>query len=172
MIQSPAVVAISQNVVGHAAGTSQASPTTSGPMANNRVISSLITQVLAGAQACSKVIDPNNLFWILVVSGNISRCQGCSGKILRAANGSPLPPPDDIVLQHKEQVLFQNPKTGLFQLSHDLRNVYYHARLSCVIKKFDSFQAGAHLRISRAILDRISESHRSYILTEFGVKFQ
>ncbi len=85
-------------------------------------LSSLITQVLAGAR--SNTIDPNHLFWILTVSGNISRCQGCAGKILRAADGKPLPPP---VLQHKEQVLFQNPKTGTFQLSHDFRNVYYHA---------------------------------------------
>lgn len=136
---------------------------------NNRVLSSLISQVLAGAR--SNAIDPNHLFWLMLVSGNISRCQGCSGKILRGADGKPLPPPDDIVLQHKEQVLFQNPKTGLFQLSHDLRNVYYHARLPCIMKKFQSFQPGMHIRIAQETLNKLSEAHKSCIQREFGVNF-
>ena len=29
----------------------------------------------------------------------------------------------DIVLQHKEQVLFQNPRTGNWQMSKELRNI-------------------------------------------------
>ena len=35
------------------------------------------------------------LFWVMIVSGNISRCQGCSEKILRGVDGKSLPPPDD-----------------------------------------------------------------------------
>ena len=45
-----------------------------------------------------------DLFWVMMISGNISRCQGCSGKILRGGNGKPLPPPDNLVVQHKEHV--------------------------------------------------------------------
>ena len=71
--------------------------------ATNRALSSLLSQVLAGAR--SSTIDQNHLFWIMLVSGNISHCQGCGGKILRDASNNPLPPPDDDVLQHKEQVL-------------------------------------------------------------------
>lgn len=140
---------------------------TGGP-ASNTALSSLLSQVLAGAPSSSIVIDPNHLFGVMFVSGNISRCQGCLGKISRAANGKPLPPPDDIVLQHKEQVLFQNPKTGIFQLSYDLRNVYYHARFSY---KFKSFQAGAHVRVSMDTHSKIVESHKSYLGKEFGIKF-
>ena len=39
--------------------------------------------------------------------------------------------PVDLCLQHKEFMMFENPHTGLHQLSHYLRNVYYHARKDC-----------------------------------------
>ena len=91
-----------------------------------------------------------DIFWVMMISGNISHCQGCSGKILRGGDGKPLPPPDDLVMQHKEYyVLFQNPRSGVFQLSRYLRNVYYHPYLSCIRSKFPSFQAGQQLRISK-----------------------
>ena len=41
----------------------------------------------------------------------ISRCQGCRGKIDHTL--------DDLVIQHKEHVLFQNPHTGRWEMSHD-----------------------------------------------------
>ena len=145
-------------------GTAQGTPT-------NMALSSLLSEVLGARSSTNHVIDPNYLFWVMLVCGNISRCQGCSQKILRSANGKPLPPPDDLVIQHKEQVLFQNPKTGNFQLSHEMRNVYYHANLSCVIKKYRGFEACAHLRISRDTLLKLSELHKSYLLKEFGIQF-
>ena len=136
----------------------------------------LISQVLSNFnQTCTSnansVIDPKYLFWVVFVGGNISRCQGCSGKIMRDSNGKPLPPPNDLVMQHKEQVLFNNPKTGVFQLSSDHRNVYYHARLSCVRQKFPSFIPGQHCRVSRDTCSRFSQVHKEYLLKEFGVKF-
>ena len=96
-------------------------------------LANLISQVLTGSGGTSGFtsIDPKYLFWLVVLGGYISRCQGCSGKIFKS-----LPPPEDIVLQHKEQVLFQNPNTGSYQLSREHRNVYYHAQLSCVLRKF------------------------------------
>jgi hypothetical protein len=35
-------------------------------------------------------------------------------------------------MRHREQVLFQNPYTGFFQLSKELRNVYYHPWKTCL----------------------------------------
>ena len=61
--------------------------------------------------------------WLCFVRGNISRCNGCKGKIGRQGK-KPLPPPDDVVLRHRETVVFQNPNTGVFQASHSL--------LSCI----------------------------------------
>ena len=111
-----------------------------------------------------------DIFLVMMLSGNISRCQGCSGKILRGGDGKPLPPPDDLVVQHKEYVLFQNPKSGIFQLSRELRNVYYHLRSSC-ISKFPSFQAGQQLRISKEALCKLSAVHKDHIAKEFSIQF-
>ena len=63
-------------------------------------------------------------FRVVLTNSRISRCQGCRGQINHNY--------DQIVLQHKEHVLFQNPHTGRWQMSRDLRNTYYHARLNCV----------------------------------------
>ena len=43
--------------------------------------------------------------------------------------GKSLPPPDDLVLQYKEQVMYQNPKTGNSLMMYV---VYYHACLAGV----------------------------------------
>ena len=55
-------------------------------------------------------------FWVTFATPRISRCQGCLGQIHHGT--APL----DIALQHKEQIVFQNPNTGTWQLSRDLRN--------------------------------------------------
>ena len=70
-----------------------------------------MSQSLQSSVPQSKV--QTDLFWVFFITGNISRCQGCTG-ILRAGTGKPLPPPDDIVVQHKEHVLFQNPHSSDF----------------------------------------------------------
>ena len=93
-----------------------------------------------------------DLFWVHSVKGNISRCTGCAQRDLRAVNGKPHPPPHDLCLQHKEQVLFENPKTGCYQMSRDRRNVYYHAQLACVQRKFVDFRPHLHLKVSIGLL--------------------
>ena len=66
-------------------------------------------------------------FWVTFVFGNVSCCNGCKGKIACDPNKKALPPPDDIVLQHKEYVVYQNSRTGyLYEQSKDVCNVYYH----------------------------------------------
>ncbi len=65
--------------------------------------------VLAGNH--SNAIDPNHLFWVMLVSGNISRCQKCTGNILRAVNGKPLPPPED---NTKSKFCFRIPRDVFF----------------------------------------------------------
>ena len=102
------------------------------PSISQTVATGLLSALLIQQQASlSNIVDP---FWIVPLFGNVSQCQGCSEKIMQTLDGKPLPAPDDLIVQHKEHVLFPNPKTGLFQLSHDLRNVYYHLKIS--IKNF------------------------------------
>ena len=88
---------------------------------------------------------------------------------MRGSDGKPLAPPGDLVLQHKEQVLFQNPKTGNFQLSYDLRNVYYHARFECVRRKYPTFNGRQHPRISMDRQYRLTGQHKAYLAKEFSM---
>ena len=64
-----------------------------------------------------------NVFWLMFVKGNISRCTGCGQRTLRGEDGRPRPPPYNLCLQHKEYVMFENPHTGRHQLSSEHRNV-------------------------------------------------
>ena len=59
----------------------------------------------------------------------------------------------------------------MYQLSSDHRNVYYHARLSCVRQKFSSFNPGQHVRVNKDTFLRLTQIHKDYILKEFGIKF-
>ena len=115
-------------------------------------------------------IEMSNLFWVMFLTGNISRCQGCGGKIERGADGKVLPPPNDLVVQHKEQVVFQNPNTGTFQLSRDNRNVYYHPRLLCLQRKFSSFEAAKHIKVSQQIFLRMTIVHKQYLTEQFAIQ--
>jgi len=70
---------------------------------NSSTLISQVVPLLHNLQSPDNAIDPNNyLFWVMLVTGNISRCQGCGGKIKRCASGKPLLPPEDLVMQHKE----------------------------------------------------------------------
>lgn len=62
-------------------------------------------------------------FWVAFIFGNFSRCNGCKGKISRDQNKKVLPPPDDIVFGHKEYVIYQNQRSGIFEQSHDKRSL-------------------------------------------------
>ena len=74
-------------------------------------------------------------FHLVFVKGNISKCGGCGKKDLRDLCGKPQPPPEDLCLQHKEFVMFDNPHTGIRQRSHDQRNIYYLACKACAERK-------------------------------------
>ena len=90
------------------------------------IITTAILPTMDTSSLGSRIASVLLPFWICFAKGNISRCNGCKGRIRR------LSPPGDIVLQHKERVLFLNPNTGVYQLSCDYHNVYYHAQKSCV----------------------------------------
>ena len=46
-------------------------------------------------------------FHLMFHNARISRCQGCHGQIQQGCSS-----PHDVIFQHKEHVLFQNPGTG------------------------------------------------------------
>ena len=107
--------------------------------------------------------------WLCFVRGNISRCNGCKGKIGRMGK-KPLPPPDDVVLRHKETVVFQNPNTGNYQASYEPRNVYYHAWKTCVAAHFCNFNPAMHIKIEEAVKQGLTAVHIQHLAQEFNIK--
>ena len=92
-------------------------------------LSDLATSSISPSPA-STSSSVGQLFYVqLLTNSRISRCQGCRGAIEHGLHS-----PHNIVIQHKEHVLFQNPHTGNWQLSRDLRNTYYHPFLNCILQ--------------------------------------
>ena len=121
-------------------------------------------------QSTSQRPSVESPFWVTLLFGNVSRCNGCKGKIARGPDNKPLPPPDNLVLGHKEFVIFSNPKTGRYEQSWDKRNVYYHPWKTCVAPNFTDFNPYHHLVVKSDIKDKLQPSHIQLLETEFGVK--
>ena len=115
--------------------------------------------------------DVGSAFWLSFVHGNISRCNGYKGRIARGQDKKPLPPPDDLVIRHKENV-FLNPNTGVYQQSREARNVYYHPWRTCIAPHFKAFIPSQHINVDREILNKFVDCHHAPIEREFGLSFQ
>lgn len=120
------------------------------------------TATIQSSPSDSSVGQP---FCVMFLTPQISRCQGCRGRI---EQGQPIP--GDLVLQHKEHVLFQNPRTGTWQMSHDLRNTYYHPRMECVARIHPDFSS-AEIQVKGDIRRRLGPIHFRHLYGEFGTFF-
>ena len=119
-------------------------------------------------QSSSQVSPGSNLpvgqpFRLMFYNSRISRCQGCRGQI------QPCSSPHDVIFQHKEQVLFQNPNSGNWQLSRDLRNNYYHAKLQCLASKHPEFHS-TEMTVSQDVKERLNHVHIFFLRQEFGLQ--
>lgn len=121
---------------------------------------------IAGEDSGSQEMCDTSGFFLQFVKGNISRCAGCGKRDLRGVDGKPHPPPDDLCLQHKEYVLFENPRTGAYQQSRDLRNVYYHANKMCVHPKYPN----PHIVVSQDVKVKLLTIHINHIMCQFGLQ--
>lgn len=78
-------------------------------------------------------------FQVKFLTAAIKVCAGCRNGYQRGPDGKgPPPPPYDLCLVHKEQHLFYNVSSGRQQLSA-LRNVHYHANLTCPKARCERF---------------------------------
>ena len=124
---------------------------------------------------CAATVSPqmrpgvDSPFWLVFIFGNVSRCNGCKGRIVRDANKKPLPPPDDIILGHKEYIVFHNPRSGNFEQSREQRNVYYHPWRTCIAPHFFNFDAQQHIMITDPVKAKLTSMHKDFLLREFGV---
>ena len=108
-------------------------------------------------------------FWLTFIFGNVSRCNGCKGKIRRGEGKALLPPPDDIVLGHKEYVVYQNIHSGKFEMSQDERSVSYHPWKTCITSNFRDFSPRYHITISDHIKINLQDVHKLFLKSEFGI---
>ena len=108
-------------------------------------------------------------FWLAFLFGNVSRCNGCKGKIARDVNSKVLPPPDDIVFGHKEFVVFLNPRSGMFEQSREKRNVYYHTWKTCIAPHFMDFDPCKHIFVSSSVKQKLLPVHKALLAQEFGL---
>ena len=60
-----------------------------------------------------------------------------------------------------EFIVFENPHTGLHQLSHGLRNVYYHAQKQCI---------GQHAKIIVRVLAADEDENEEGVVSEFDLE--
>ena len=119
----------------------------------------------------SRSMPDKDIFWLHFVKGNISICNSCGKRDLHGDDGRPKPPPYDLCIQHKEYVLFENPRMGMHQISWDPRNVYYHAKQSCVTQKYGNFNPICALKIAQDVKSKLTKVHFAYLLCEFGLSF-
>ena len=146
----------------------QPSPTSSFVVPQHSPNSNLVLQPssISPSQQRPHVDTP---FWLVFIFGNVSRCNGCKGRISRGEDKKPLPPPDDIVLGHKEYIIYQNSKSGNFEQSRDKRNVYYHPWKTCIAPYFCDFDPCQHISVPDSVSEKLQAVHKAFILKEFGV---
>ena len=132
---------------------------------NSLPVAPQMSPVTQQAQPLPPVDTP---FWLVFVFGNVSRCNGCKGKIPRDENKKPLPPPGDIVLGHQEYIVFHNPRSGMFEQSREKRNVYYHPCRRCIVPMFRDFDPCRHIVIADNVKSMLLSEHKNLLQQEFG----
>ena len=68
------------------------------------------------------------------------------------------------MIRHRENVLFLNPNTGVYQQSREAQNVYYHPWRTRIAPHFNN--------VDCEILNKFVDCHHAHIEREFGLSFQ
>ena len=68
----------------------------------------------------------------------------------------------------RSHAVFQNPHTGTFQQSRQLRNVYYHAQKTCVSFVFPGFTTTVSVKCDVKSRSALCPQHKNHLLLEFG----
>ena len=67
--------------------------------------------------------------------------------------------------------MFQNPRSGIYQLSKDLRNIYYHANKLCVMAKSPNFNSLTDLKVSKNVRARLTSAHLQLLIDQLSLSF-
>uniref|UniRef100_A0A0N5AYP1 Anaphase-promoting complex subunit 1 n=1 Tax=Syphacia muris TaxID=451379 RepID=A0A0N5AYP1_9BILA len=73
-------------------------------------------------------------------------------------------PPEDIILEHLER--FWNHRTSTYT-TQQMQKRYMHARLSCVLARYDYFTTRDFLAVTNDVRVRLTDLHRQYLSEQF-----
>lgn len=114
----------------------------------------------------------NNPFSLVFLSDHprVTTCTGCSRRFARRADGSPFPPPDDIVITHKECRPWKE-KSGILRLGKE-QAVYFHVNVACV-RKGNSIDSagfnGTQVQIHPIVKQRLTDEHKTFLQTQLNI---
>uniref|UniRef100_A0A914ZS33 Uncharacterized protein n=1 Tax=Parascaris univalens TaxID=6257 RepID=A0A914ZS33_PARUN len=110
----------------------------------------------------------NNEPFTLMLLGDVSVghtcCASCGMEF-----GIYVHPSEDLVLEHIER--FWNQRTETYS-TQQMQKKYLHARIDCVLSRYDYFTTFGFLKIPLKVHSRLNESHRQYLVDEFGCIFE
>ena len=115
--------------------------------------------------------DPNRFaVTFLQDHPRVSTCTGCHKKFPRRHDGAPFPPPDDIVVSHRERRTWRD-QSGILQIGKE-QAVYFHLSISCIRKgnsnKNSEFD-GSQVYFDPIVFLRLNDEHKKYIKKQFGL---
>lgn len=124
-------------------------------------------QYLPASQACQKSLRDSNPFLLKYLESNVKVCAGCQypNNTFRP-NNTPLDPPYDIVVCHRE--IRQWKANGQIQRSPSLQNTYYHADEQCIQKNNPSFKKNM-LVVPTGIKSTLKKEHKLYLREHFDL---
>ncbi|KHN82937.1 3-oxoacyl-[acyl-carrier-protein] reductase FabG [Toxocara canis] len=107
--------------------------------------------------------EPFNVVFLGDLNVGLVQCASCGVDFSQHAM-----PPEDIVLEHVER--FWNQRTGAFS-TQQMQKRYIHARLDCVLSRYDYFTTVDFLAISDDVRERLTDLHQQCLSEEFGCSF-
>uniref|UniRef100_A0A914ZXG9 Uncharacterized protein n=1 Tax=Parascaris univalens TaxID=6257 RepID=A0A914ZXG9_PARUN len=107
--------------------------------------------------------EPFNVVFLSDLNVGLIQCASCGVDFSQ----HPLPP-EDVVLEHVER--FWNQRTGAFS-TQQMQKRYIHARLDCVLSRYDYFTTVDFLAISNDVRARLTDMHQQCLTEEFGCSF-
>lgn len=104
--------------------------------------------------------EPFTLLFLSDISVGHMQCASCNVDFSRV----PMPP-EDIVIEHIER--FWNQRTSSYS-TQQMQKRYIHARIDCILSRYEYFTTADFLSISPEVRDRLTEQHLEYLYQEFG----
>ncbi|VDN03545.1 unnamed protein product [Thelazia callipaeda] len=108
--------------------------------------------------------EPFSVVFLLDQNVGIVQCASCNVDFSRHPQ-----PPEDLVLEHVER--FWNQRTGSYS-TQQMQKKYIHARLECVLARYEYFTTLDFLLISHDVRMRLTNVHQQHLNMEFGCSFE